>query len=129
MCASVRVLAIPDVLASLGVNPQRVFAQAGVDPRVFEDPESRVSLDTLGNLLETCIALTGCAHLELLVGERFEVKGFGPLGYLMKNSATLGDALRSLLLHLHLDYAGVGVPPCCWRPVPCRDSRVLDLPP
>ena len=100
------VLAIPDVLANLGVNPQRVFAQAGVDPRVFEDPESRASLDTLGNLLETCIALTGCAHLGLLVGERFEVKGFGPLGYLMKNSATLGDALRSLLLHLHLDDAG-----------------------
>jgi AraC-like DNA-binding protein len=100
------VLAIPDVLSALGVSPQRAFAQAGVDPGLFDDPDNRVSLDTLGNLVETCAALTNCAHFGLLVGECFELKSFGPLGYLMKNSATVGDALRSLLLHLHLHDAG-----------------------
>jgi AraC-like DNA-binding protein len=99
-------LAISDVLSTLGVNPQQAFAQAGVDPLLFEDPDNRVSLDALGNLVETCVALTGCEHFGLLVGERFELKSFGPLGYLIKNSATVGDALRSLLLHLHLHDAG-----------------------
>jgi AraC-like DNA-binding protein len=100
------VLAIPDVLSALGGSPQKVFAQAGFDPRLFEDADNRVSLDALGNLVQTCAALTNCAHFGLLVGERFELKSFGPLGYLMKNSATVGDALRSLLLHLHLHDAG-----------------------
>ena len=100
------VLAIPDVLSDLGVSPQRAFALAGFDPRLFDDPDNRVSLDALGNLVQTCVALTNCTHFGLLVGERFELKGFGPLGYLMKNSATVGDALRSLLLHLHLHDAG-----------------------
>ena len=100
------VLAIPAVLTELGFNPQRAFGQAGFDGRLFEDPDNRVSLNALGNLLETCIELTGCAHFGLLVGERFDLKSFGPLGYLMRNSATVGDALRSLLLHLHLHDAG-----------------------
>ena len=73
---------------------------------MFDDADNRVSLDALGNLVQTCAALTNCPHFGLLVGERFELKGFGPLGYLMKNSATVGDALRSLLLHLHLLDAG-----------------------
>lgn len=101
------VLAIPDVLSALGVSPQKAFEQAGFDPRLFDDADNRVSLDALGHLVQTCAVLTKCAHFGLLVGERFELKGFGPLGYLMKNSATVGDALRSLLLHLHrLDAGG-----------------------
>ncbi len=100
------VLAIPDVLSGFGISPQRAFALVGFDPRLFDDPDNRVSLDALGNLLQTCAALTNCPHFGLLVGERFELKSFGPLGYLMKNSATVGDALRSLLLHLHLLDAG-----------------------
>ncbi len=100
------VLAIPDVLSALGVNPQKAFALAGFDPQLFDDADNRVSLDALGNLVQTCAALTNCPHFGLLVGERFELKSFGPLGYLMKNSATVGDALGSMLLHLHLLDAG-----------------------
>jgi AraC-like DNA-binding protein len=100
------VLAIPAVLAELGVAPQRAFAQAGIDPRLFQDPESRVPIEALGYLLETCVALTGCHHFGLLVGERFDLKGFGPLGYLLRHSATVGDAIRSLLQYLHLHDRG-----------------------
>jgi len=100
------VLAIPAVLAELGVSPQRAFAQAGIDPRLFDDPDNRIPIETLGSLFETCVAFTGCHHFGLLVGERFELKGFGPLGYLLRNSATVGEAIRSLLLHLHLHDRG-----------------------
>jgi AraC-like DNA-binding protein len=100
------ILAIPAVLTELGVRPQRAFAQAGVNPQVFQDPESRMPFEAVGRLLETCVALTGCLHFGLLVGMRFDMKGFGTLGYLMRNSATVGEAIRSLLLHLHLHDRG-----------------------
>lgn len=100
------ILAIPDILTELGVSPQRAFTQAGVDLRLFQDPENRIQIETLGRLFETCVALTGCRHFGLLVGERFDLKGFGPLGYLLRNSATVGEAIRSLLLHLHLHDRG-----------------------
>lgn len=100
------VLALPAVLTELGVAPQRAFAQAGIDPQLFQNPESRLPLEALGCLFETCVALTGCHHFGLLVGERFDLKGFGPLGYLLRHSATVGDAIRSLLQYLHLHDRG-----------------------
>jgi AraC-like DNA-binding protein len=100
------VLELPAVLAELGVSPHRAFAQAGIDPKLFQDPDSRVPIETLGSLFDTCVALTGCHHFGLLVGERFELNGFGPLGYLLRHSATVGEAIRSLLLHLHLHDRG-----------------------
>lgn len=100
------ILAIPDILTEWGVSPQRAFAEAGVDPRLFQDPDNRIQIETLGRLLETCVELTGCHHFGLLVGERFDLTGFGPLGYLLRNSATVGEAIRSLLLHLHLHDRG-----------------------
>lgn len=100
------ILAIPAILSELGVKPQHAFSQAGVDPELFEDPDSRIALSVVGRLLDTCVTLTKTNHFGLLVGERFELSAFGPIGYLMRNSATVGDALRSLLLHLHLHDRG-----------------------
>jgi hypothetical protein len=42
----------------------------------------------------------------LLAGARFDLGGLGPIGRLMRNEATVGDALRSLVLHLHLHDRG-----------------------
>ncbi len=100
------VLAIPAVLADLGVAPERVFRLAGVDLQLFQDPENRVPLESIGRLFEVCVALTGCRHFGLLVGERFDLNAFGAIGDLMRHSATVGDALRDLLLHLHLHDRG-----------------------
>lgn len=100
------ILGIPAVLSDLGVSPQRALTQAGIDPQLFDDPENRIGLEALGLLFENCVALIGCAHFGLLVGERFELQGLGPLGSLLRNSATVGDAIGSLVLHLHLHDRG-----------------------
>jgi AraC-like DNA-binding protein len=96
------VLALPAVLRELGVEPQLAFAQAGVDAGVFEHPENRMRLDDLGRLLDRCVVLTRCEDFGLRVGERFDLSGFGLLGELMRHSASVGEALRSLLSYLHL---------------------------
>jgi AraC-like DNA-binding protein len=100
------VRAIPAVLAGFGIRPQRVFDLAGVEAGLFDDPDNRVPLETLGSLFEVCVALTGCSHFGLLVGERFDLAAFGPLGTLMRNAPTVGAAVRSLVLHLHLHDRG-----------------------
>jgi len=100
------IFAVPAVLTELGVTPRRAFSRARIDPGLFHDPDSRIAFDALGRLFESCVDLTSCNHFGLLVGERFDLKGLGPLGYLMRNSATVGDALRTLLIHLHLHDRG-----------------------
>jgi AraC-like DNA-binding protein len=100
------ILAIPAVLAERGVKPEIAFSRAGVDLRLFQDPDNRVSLAAVGRLLDACAKLTGCDHFGLLVGERFDLNGFGPIGELMRHSATVSDALHALLRHLHLHDRG-----------------------
>jgi AraC-like DNA-binding protein len=100
------VLAIPDVLGELGANPRRVFAEAGVDIDLFRNPDSRIGFEDLGRLLGSCVDATGNDGFGLLVGERFGLTALGPIGQLMRNSATVGEALRSLVLHLHLHDRG-----------------------
>jgi AraC-like DNA-binding protein len=80
--------------------------RAGVPLSTFRNPENRIAFETLGRLLSECSALADCDHFGLLVGERFELNGLGAIGYLMRNSATVGEALRALLLHLYLHDRG-----------------------
>ena len=100
------VAALPRIVAELGANPRRVFSRAGVRLSTFTDPESRIAFDTLGRLFAEAEAATGCDHLGLLVGARFSLQQLGAVGSLMRNSATVGDALRALLMHLHLQDRG-----------------------
>ena len=74
-----------------GVEPQRAFALAGVEPGLFDDADSRLPFETLSRLLDICSELSGCAHFGLAVGERFELRAFGALGELMRNVALLNN--------------------------------------
>ncbi|SDW11198.1 AraC family transcriptional regulator [Thiocapsa roseopersicina] len=100
------ILALPAVLTELGVSPGRAFAEAEVDPGLLDNPEARIAIEPLGRLLDICVALTQCNHFGLLLGERFNLQALGHLGALMRHSPTVGDAVRSLLLHLHLTDRG-----------------------
>lgn len=100
------VAAVPMVLTELGVSPRRAFLRAGVPLQVFTNPENRLAYEALGRLLSECASLTNCSHFGLLVGKHFNLKELGAIGYLMRNSATVGEALRALLLHLHLHDRG-----------------------
>lgn len=100
------VAAVPDVLKKLGVTSSLPFVRAGVPRSKFRNPENRVAFEALGHLLSECSTLTGCGHFGLLVGECFELQGLGAIGHLMRNSSTVGEALRALLLHLYLHDRG-----------------------
>jgi AraC-like DNA-binding protein len=100
------VAAIPDVLREFGLAPNLPFVRAGVPLHTFKDPENRIAFEALGRLFSECATATDCAHFGLLVGERFELQGLGAIGYLMRNSPTVGEALRALLLHLYLHDRG-----------------------
>ncbi len=100
------VAAIPDVLKALGVAPNLPFARAGIPLSTFRNPEHRIEFASLGCLMAECAKATDCDHFGLLVGERFDLGGLGAIGYLMRNSSTVGEALRALLLHLYLHDRG-----------------------
>jgi len=100
------VLAIPSLLTERGLDPVHVFATVGLDPSLLDDPESRISFQDFGRLLEACADATGCPHFGLMAVQRYDHNSLGAVGYLMRNSPTVGEALRAVELHLHLNDRG-----------------------
>ncbi len=76
--------------------------RAGLDPGALGNPENWIPADELGVLIDACVEATNCEHFGLLVGAQFTLGSMGALGYLMRHSATLLDALRALVVHLEL---------------------------
>jgi hypothetical protein len=99
-------LAIPLVLDEYGIDPALVLAGIGLDARLFEEPENRLSFADLGRLLDICAKETRCPHFGLLIGQRFTLDSLGVLGRLMRNCLTLREALRMATLYLHLQDRG-----------------------
>lgn len=98
--------AIPDLVQELGASPRRVFASAGVSLREFRQPDTRLDLDRIARLLQEATRQTARPDFAMMAGLRFSIQGLGPIGELMQHSTTVGDALRSLVLHLHLHDLG-----------------------
>jgi AraC-like DNA-binding protein len=98
--------AIPAVLRNLGADPVAVLTEAGFDPQLFADPDSRISYAARGRLLAHCVARTGCRHFGLLVGQHGRLSSLGLVGFLVQNAPDLGTGLQSLVRYLHLHVRG-----------------------
>jgi AraC-like DNA-binding protein len=94
---------IPGLLREFGVDSAGVLTGSGLDPGALDHIENRIPYTAAVRLLHQCRQKTGCAHFGLLVGQRWHLSHFGPLGELMKNSHTVGDALRTLAVRQHLN--------------------------
>ena len=100
------ILAVPDILRSLGQDPDVVLGEIGIDPSLFDDPDNLISYAARGRILGHCAARTGCRHFGLLIGERSGLQGFGIVGLLAKYSTDVATALQRLVGFLHLHVRG-----------------------
>ena len=83
------IMHIARTISELGADPERVFAQAGIPADLFANPENTISLQAIGELLEICVAATGCEHFGLLLGAWL----FGCVTILQFHAQGLGIAL------------------------------------
>jgi AraC-like DNA-binding protein len=103
------VLAIPDLLRSLGANPEEVLRELGYDLKLFDHAETRVTYAIRNHILSHCAARTGCPHFGLLVGQHNGLHSFGLVGPLVKYAPDVGTAMRSFIRYQHLHVQGAGV--------------------
>jgi hypothetical protein len=102
---------LPALLRSFGEDPDAVFREAGVDPRLVDDAENSIGLAAMGRPLAVGAARTGCAHLGLLLGQRGGLESLGLIGLIAGHSLGVGTAPRNLILHLHLHDRGAAPVP------------------
>ncbi|MBK7743926.1 MAG: AraC family transcriptional regulator [Betaproteobacteria bacterium] len=99
-------LVIPALLKRLGVDPVEVLAEAGIDMKLFDDPEYTISLAAHNRIVQHCADRTRCAHFGLLVGQQDGLQSLGLVGLLVRYSTDIHTALNAFVRHLGVHVRG-----------------------
>ena len=89
------ILGLNEVLADLNVDALALWNRFGLKASVFDDPEARIPVALLDNVLSEGARISGCDHLGLLVGQL--PTNLGLPGFLALNAPTMRDGLRDLV--------------------------------
>lgn len=95
----------PELASGFGLDPLRLLSEAGLQPRVLDDPDMRIPVERVGDLLERAAALSGCESFGLRMAETRQLSNLGPVGLLIRDQPTLRESL-SVLLRYHLALNG-----------------------
>lgn len=88
-----------DVARQCGLDPWRLLREAGLPPHATEDPDLRIAVESVRQLLEHSAALSGVEAFALLMAEGRRVSNLGVLGMLMREEPTVRHALLSIMAY------------------------------
>jgi len=97
---------LPQLVVSLGQDPQPIFHNCGFQVQRFQDPENRVPFIPTSNLITRCVELTGADHLGLLLGQIATPSHLGLSGFLAQSASSVEEALGALVANLDLHDQG-----------------------
>ena len=89
--------AIRKALDAAGQDSARLFAEAGLDPALLDDPSARYPVAATAKLWRLAVAATGDDAFGLTVARHVGQTTFHALGYALNASATLFDAFGRVL--------------------------------
>ena len=93
---------LPPLLREMGHDPEPLLAELGLEAMLLADPENVLPFRVVGNVLNRCVMLTGCAHFGLLLGQRGGTVTLGNVGLLALCTAAAASEFYTLSLHVAL---------------------------
>lgn len=99
-------VALPELIRQLGGDPAAVLKSVGLDTHALDSAAYSLPYVTMERLLREACVQTGCDHVGLLAGHAWRLNDLGLPGELVRHSATLGEALHTMVVHQHLNSDG-----------------------
>ncbi len=99
---SAALTSFPELARSLGLDPDTLLAAAGIDRRALTDADMRIPVERVGDLLEMAAQQSGVEAFGLRLAETRQLSIIGPVGLLLREEATVGDAFRSVCRYISL---------------------------
>jgi AraC-like DNA-binding protein len=94
--------AFPEAARSVGLQPEALLAEAGIDRRALTDPEMRISVRAFRQMLELAAQRSKVETFGLQIAETRQLSILGPIGLLMREERTVRHAFQSLARYLSL---------------------------
>jgi len=88
-----------DVARQVGLDCRRMLREFGLPPHCLQDPELRIPLDSVRQLLEVSAERSGTEAFGLLMAEARLLSNLGPLGLLIREQPTLRLAIDAFVHH------------------------------
>jgi len=86
-----------DVAHSVGLDPQRMLADVELTSHVLKDPDLRIPVPRVNDLLERSAAASGVEAFGLRMAESRQLSNLGPVGMLIRDQPTLRESLAVLV--------------------------------
>src|SRR4249919_3139182 len=95
------------IARSVGLDPFRMLRTARLPASALDDPNTMISVDSVGWLLEDSARLSGQEAFGLLLAETRSLANLGMLALLLREEPTLRAAVQSCARYMRLHNAGV----------------------
>jgi AraC-like DNA-binding protein len=92
----------PEAARSVGLQPETLMAEVGIDRRALTDPEMRISVRAFSQMLELAAQRSKVETFGLRIAETRQLSILGPIGLLVREEPTVRRALQSLARYLSL---------------------------
>lgn len=93
---------LPILLDQVAPGADAALSEAGISRQDLSDPGNLVPFAAMMRALERSAEETGCAHLGILLGQRWRLAHMGPLGEFLLLGPTVGDGLQAVVAYQRL---------------------------
>src|SRR5215813_8227670 len=84
-----------EVARKVGLDPARLLTEFGLSQRSLRDPEIKIPIESVRQLLEASAERSGAEALGLMMAETRRLSNLGPVGLLIREQPTLRLALEA----------------------------------
>jgi AraC-like DNA-binding protein len=97
----------PEVARSVGLDPKQMMRKVRLPIACLDKPDTRIAVASLRRLLEISAAASGAEDFGLRLAELGGLTNLGPVGLIVREQATIGDAIEALSRFIHIHHDGM----------------------
>jgi hypothetical protein len=97
----------PEVARSVGLDPRQMMRKVRLPLTIFDEPDTPIAVPALRRLLEISAAASGAEDFGLRLAERGGLTNFGSVGLIVREQATVGEAIDAFSRFIHIHHDGM----------------------
>lgn len=96
-----------EVARSVGLDPKQMMRKVRLPLAVLDKPDTPIAVTSLRRLLELSAEASGAEDFGLRLAERGGLTNFGAVGLIVREQATVGEAIAAFSRFIHVHHDGM----------------------
>ncbi|SDH86874.1 transcriptional regulator, AraC family [Bradyrhizobium sp. Rc2d] len=97
----------PEVARSVGLDPRQMMRKVRLPLACLDKPDTPIAVAGLRRLLELSAEASGAEDFGLRLAERGGLTNFGAVGLIVREQATVGEAIAAFSRFIHVHHEGM----------------------